>query len=75
MEPCIFQPKLEKIKIIRPEKISYISGKGKPEMISFIFSKESCFYISGNGNPEKVLYNSGNVTFLYFMKGMFRTLT
>ena len=25
-------------------------------------------YISGNGNPEKLLYISGNGTFLYFKK-------
>ena len=33
-----------------------------------IFSKESFSYISGNGNPEKILYISGNRTFLYFRK-------
>ena len=27
------------------------------------------FYISGNGNTEKILYISGNGTFLYFTKG------
>ena len=33
-----------------------------------IFSKESFSYISGNRNPGKILYISGNGTFLYFWK-------
>ena len=71
-----FKLKLEKENKIHPGKISYISGNGNPKLISYIFSKESCFYISGNGNPKKFLiyketetlksfYNSRNGTFLY----------
>ena len=60
MEPYTFQPKLEKIKKIDPEKIFYILGNGNPEKTSYIFSKESCFYIPGNRNPEIILYVSGN---------------
>ena len=37
----LFKPKLE--------KISYTSGNGGPEKISYIFSKENCSYISGKG--------------------------
>ena len=48
-------PKIKKVVIF-----SYISGKGNPEKISYIFSKGSCSYIPGKGNPEK---NS-----LYFRK-------
>ena len=51
-----------------------IFKKIHPEKISYIFSKESFSYISGNGNPEKIRYISGNGTFLYFGKGIFRTL-
>ena len=54
------------------EKIFYISGKGNPKKIPYIFSKGNCSYISGN--LVKVLYISGNETFLYFEKGIFRTL-
>ena len=32
--------------------------------LSYIFSKESFSYISGNRNPEKIIYISGNGTFL-----------
>ena len=45
-----------------------------PEKSSYTFLKESFSYISGNENPEKVPYISGNGTFLYFRKGIFRTL-
>ena len=31
-------------------------------------------YTSENGNPEKILYISENGIFLYFGKGIFRTL-
>ena len=54
--------------LVRPEKISYISGNKKPEKISYIFLKESFSYISGNGYPEKIIYIAGNGTFLYFKK-------
>ena len=43
-----------------PEKISYTSGNGYTENISYIFIKETFLYISGNRNPEKSLYISGN---------------
>ena len=74
---------------VNPNKVSYISGNGTfqstPQKISYISGKgnpEKNLYISGNGNPEKILilpetelpYISGNVTFLYFGKGIFRTL-
>ena len=47
--------KLEKIKNIHLEKISYTSGNGSTEKISYAFLKESFSYISGNGNPKKIL--------------------
>ena len=47
---------------VHPDKISYILRSGNTEKIPNIFSKESCSYISGNG------------TFLYFRKVIFRTL-
>ena len=53
MEPCTFHPKLDKINKIHPEKISFISGNGNSENISYIFLKESFSNISGNGNPPK----------------------
>ena len=69
---------------IFPEmELPYISGNGGLKNISYIFSKESFSYISGNGNPEEILQISGNRTFLYFLKklfflyfgkGIFRTL-
>ena len=49
MKPCTFSAHARKI---HPEKISYASGNGSPEKISYIFSKESFSYISGNGNPK-----------------------
>ena len=49
-------------KNIYPEKISYASGNGNPQKISYIFSKESWSYILRSG------------TFLYFKKGIFGTL-
>ena len=55
MEPCTFHPKLDKINKIHPEKISFISGNGNSENISYIFLKESFSNISGNGNPPKIL--------------------
>ena len=57
-----------------PNKISYISGNRNPEKIPYIFSKESFSYILENGNLENILYVSVNRTFLYFKKGIFRTL-
>ena len=36
--------------------------------ISYIFSKESFSYILENGSAEKIIYVSGNGTFLYFKK-------
>ena len=38
-----------------PGKISYTSGKGNPEKISYIFPKESYSYVSGNGSPDSKL--------------------
>ena len=38
------------------------------QKISHIFCKESFSYILGNGNSKKILYISGNRTFLYFMR-------
>ena len=55
-----FSAQAPKIKKIHPRK--------------FLYSKEDFSYISGNGNHKKVLYISGNGTFLYFGKGIFRTL-
>ena len=40
-------------------KISNISGNGKPEKISYVFSKESFSYILGKANPEKIIYILG----------------
>ena len=36
-----------------------------------IFQEPNLFYISENGNLEKILYISGNGTFLYFLKKIF----
>ena len=36
--------------------------------ISYSYLKENFSYILGYGNPEKILYISGNGTFLYFRK-------
>ena len=35
-----------------------------------IFQETELFYISENGNPEKILYISGNGTFLYFRRNI-----
>ena len=56
----LFSPS-SKNKNIHPEKI-YSNIK----KTFYIFSKESFSYILGNGNPEKILYISGNRTFLIF---------
>ena len=48
--------------------MSYTSGNGNPEKMSYIFSKESFSYIFGNGNLEKILYISGKEISLYFTK-------
>ena len=58
----------QKTKKIHPEEISYTSGNGNPDKVSYIFSKENFSYISENRNPEKILYVSGNGTFLCFRK-------
>ena len=42
--------------------------------LSYNFSKESFSHISGNETSKKFFYISGNGTFLYFRKGIFRTL-
>ena len=63
MEPCTFQHKLEEIKKIHPEKISYNSGNGHSEKhlifsqkkAVLIFQKTELPYFSGNRNPEKLL--------------------
>lgn len=68
MEPCNFRSKLEKIKKILPEKISYISVNRKHEKIPCNFAKESFFNILGNENPEKSPYISRGKTFLCFSK-------
>ena len=41
MEPCSFQHKLEKIKKVHPEKISYISGNGNSVKSSLYFRKRN----------------------------------
>ena len=46
--------------LFQETELSYVSGNGNPEKLSWIFSKESCSYISENGNPEKIPYVSGN---------------
>ena len=38
--------------LFQETELSYVSGNGNPEKLSWIFSKESCSYISENGNPE-----------------------
>ena len=68
MKPCISQSKLKKLKkksILR--KFLMLQERKTPPK-TYIFSKESCSYISGNRNPEKILYISGNGTFLYLRK-------
>ena len=35
-----------------------------------IFREMELFYISENGNPPKILYISGNGTFLYFRRNL-----
>ena len=40
IKPCTFQPKLEKYKIIHPEKISCTSGNRNPEK-NFLYFFES----------------------------------
>ena len=47
-------------------KVFYISGNGNPEKIP---------YISGNGNPIELFIFPETELFLYFRKGIFRTLT
>ena len=69
MEPCTFQPKIEKWKI-HPEKISYTSGNEKPSEI-LTFQEAELSHISG----KQCLEPWHNGTFLCFKKGIFRTLT
>ena len=55
---------LKKLLTLHPKlrKKIYKSGNGNSKRITYIFSKGNCSYISGNG------------TFLYLWKGIFRTL-
>ena len=79
--PAVFSPSSKKNPL--GENFSYFR-KQKPRKICYIFSKEIFPYISGNGNHEKFVYTPGNPekilcisengTFLYFGKGIFRTL-
>ena len=52
MKSCTFQPKLEKIKVSHPEKISYTSGNRNQEETSYIFSNQSLLYF-GKRKPRK----------------------
>ena len=74
-----------KKKRIYSKKTSYTSGNGSSKKISYIFFTKRFSYISRNGNPEKKIifqeteslktfYISGNGTFFYFWKRVFRTL-
>ena len=55
-----FSAQAQKIKKSTPKKISYVSGNGNLEKVSYIFLKESFYYFSRNGNLEKNPYISGN---------------
>ena len=62
-ERCTFQSKLEKEKIIHPEKNSYISENRNPAKTSYIFLKRRLFLCFRKSEPRK---NS-----LYFRKENF----
>ena len=67
MEPCTFQPRLEKKKKKKknhPKKIYYTYGNRNLKKIYYIFSKESCSHISENRSSEKIIYISGNGTLI-----------
>ena len=60
------------IKKVHRENIFYTSGNGNSEKNSNVFSKESLYF--RKWEPLKILYISGNGTFLYFGKSILRIL-
>ena len=67
--PALFSLISKTNRKIHLKKISYT-----PE-ISYIFLKDSFFLFWNRKTPKKNPYISGKGTFLYFAKGIFRTLT
>ena len=58
MEPCTFQPRLEKEKNLLREKLLILQETFRGFRKKFLFfSKETCSYISENGNLEEDLLN------------------
>ena len=66
------QKQKKKKKQIHYEKIFYTSRNGNSDKNSNIFSKESLYF--RKWEPLKILYISGNGTFLYFGKSILRIL-
>ena len=64
--------KKKKKKQIHNEKIFYTSRNGNSDKNSNILSKESLYF--RKWEPLKILYISGNGTFLYFGKSILRIL-
>ena len=58
------------IKKVHRENIFYTSGNGNSEKNSNVFSKESLYF--RKWKPLQIFYISGNGTFSYFGKDMFR---
>ena len=56
IEPCTFQPKLQKIKKIHPEKICFTSRNGNCEKKFHVFSKENFSYIQETETLKNFLY-------------------
>ena len=70
MEPWTFRPRPQKFS---PKKVSYIfPKKSYSEKKFYIFSKKPLIF--RKRKPPKNLHISGNGTFLYFGKSIFRTL-
>ena len=57
-----------------PPREFLILQEAKPPKNFLYFLEKSFSYISENGNHKKIIYISGNGTFLYFRKGISRTL-
>ena len=75
LNPVLFSNLLfHKNKRNPPPREFLILQEAKPPKNFLYFLEKSFSYISENGNHEKIIYISGNGTFLYFRKGIFRTL-
>ena len=73
LNPALFSQSLKNKRNPPPRKFLILQD-AKTQKNFLYFLEKSVSYISENGNHKKIIYISGNGTFLYFRKGIFRTL-